>query len=125
MVKLSILFKPLYIFADRAALFVSGYTIIEVFAVGTLDLDKLNIFDGNLKSYVLVLTAAWYVYKFIIAIIGWKGRAEEKKKKQKILDLDIEYREMRNGRKDMKLEHKELLKHSDNGSSISDRSHEI
>jgi len=125
MIKLSIIFKSIYVIVDKAALLVSGYTVLEVIAIATLDVDKIDIFDGSLKSIVLWLTATWYVYKFITALIGWKERRENNKKKREILELDIQYRKMRNNRKDMKGEIQELLKHSDNGSSISDRPHKI
>ncbi len=113
-----------------------------------------NFFRGwDLLSGACYLITGWYLSEFLVMTVTfslkelftageigkivvpiavclfWYGRYRMLKRKyakeEKSLDLDIKWKEMRNNREDMKDEINKFIKHSDNGSSISDRSHKI
>lgn len=104
---------------DGLFLIATGLSVFDLFiALGSYSLKELFTVDKIGSLIVSIVVCLFWIGRYVI--IRNRNRKEEK-----LLDLEIKIKEMHLNREDMSDEIKKLLKHSDNGSSNSDRSHKI
>ena len=104
---------------DGLFLIATGLSMFDLFiALGSYSVKELFTIDKIGSLIVSIVVCLFWIGRYIII-------RNRNKKEEKLLDLEIKIKEMHLNREDMNGEYEKLLKHSDNGSSISDRSHEI
>lgn len=100
----------LYLNANKLFLIISGYTLMEVAAMVTLTSDITNLFKGTLQTYVLAVTALWYIFKLVKDSFEWWHGKKMRKKELYNLELEETIKKMRIERRRNEIEYEILLK---------------